>query len=87
MFNDVLLRYNSHPERICIINNGIVVHEGGKGPLVFYDIEGVIAWLDGYFGYDPAASDEAVSGASHSTDGTAAGTDADAEPAEAECSA
>ncbi len=45
MANDVFERYDSHPERICIIVNGRVVHEGGKGPMVYYDIESVITWL------------------------------------------
>ena len=54
MKNEALDRYNAHPERICIVQNGLLVHTGGKGPLVFYDIEGVIDWLDKCFGYDAA---------------------------------
>lgn len=80
MANDVLLRYNSHPERICICLNGNLVHIGGKGPLVFYDIEGVISWLDNRFGYDPMAPDDVVNGTK------SAGSAPVSEPEE-ECSA
>jgi hypothetical protein len=45
MENQVLHRYNAHPERICIVHNGVLVNVGGKGPLVFYDIDGVADWL------------------------------------------
>eukprot|EP01034_Spumella_vulgaris_P022839 gene22839-29013_t len=45
MKNEVQERYNSHPERICIIQHGRIVHAGGAGPFVLYDIEGVIEWL------------------------------------------
>lgn len=92
MANEVLKRYNAHPERICIVQNGILVHVGGKGPLVYYDIEGVIVWLDSNFGYDPAAPDDVVSGHAHSgaADSSALVTVLAEEPAEAaveECSA
>jgi hypothetical protein len=40
MSNEILKRYDAHPERICIIQQGRLVHIGGKGPLVFYDIDG-----------------------------------------------
>ncbi len=63
MRNEVLTRYNAHPERICIVQNGLLVHVGGAGPLVFYDIEGVIDWLDACFGLEkgwtpPPAADK-----------------------------
>jgi hypothetical protein len=88
MANEVLTRYNAHPERICIVQNGTLVHVGGKGPLVFYDIEGVIAWLDSNFGYDPSASDEVVSGYSAAPEGTSAPAAVAAEEEEEEeCSA
>jgi hypothetical protein len=85
MANEVLTRYNAHPERICIVQNGTLVHVGGKGPLVFYDIEGVIAWLDRNFGYDPSASDETVSGGA--ADNSVPAAPAAVEAEEEECAA
>jgi len=44
--NNALKSYDAHPERICIIQHGAVVHIGGKpGSLVYYDIDDIIAWL------------------------------------------
>lgn len=45
MANEIVDRFDAHPERILIIDKGVVVHKGGKGPLIFYDIEDVIEWL------------------------------------------
>jgi phage terminase Nu1 subunit (DNA packaging protein) len=45
MANEAVTRYDAHPERILIIQNGRVVHQGGDGPLVYYDIQSVIDWL------------------------------------------
>lgn len=44
MNNNALKNYDAHPERICIVQHGRVVHIGGKGPLIYYDIDNVIAW-------------------------------------------
>lgn len=44
MSNHALKQYDAHPERICIVQHGRIVHMGGKGPLIFYDIDDVIAW-------------------------------------------
>lgn len=52
MRNEAMTRFNAHPERICIVQNGLLVHVGGSGPLVYYDIEGVIDWLDATFGLE-----------------------------------
>jgi hypothetical protein len=45
MANEVVHRYDAHPERILVIEKGMVVHKGGKGPIIFYDIEDIIEWL------------------------------------------
>jgi len=46
MTNNALKIYEAHPERICIVQHGAVVHIGGKeGSLVYYDIDSVIEWL------------------------------------------
>lgn len=45
MDNEVMHRYTSHPERILVVLDGHIVHVGGKGPLVYYDIEDVERWL------------------------------------------
>jgi len=42
--NDALKRYDAHPERICIVQHERIVHIGGKGPLIYYDIDDIIAW-------------------------------------------
>jgi hypothetical protein len=89
--NEAVTRYNAHPERICIVKNNTLVHIGGAGPLVFYDIQGVINWLDDNFGYDHAASDEAVSGYTEAGKGAPASAPAAAVPSqeeeEGECAA
>ncbi len=45
MANDMIHRFDAHPERLLIIEKGVVVHKGGKGPLLFYDIDDVIEWM------------------------------------------
>ncbi len=45
MANDMIHRFDAHPERLLIIEKGLVVHKGGKGPLLFYDIDDVIEWM------------------------------------------
>jgi hypothetical protein len=85
--NEVVTRYNAHPERICIVKNNTLVHIGGAGPLVFYDIQGVINWLNDNFGYDPAASDEAVSGWTGATGEAAGRAVISQEEEESECAA
>lgn len=47
MKNEALYYYDAHPERIIIIQDGIVVHDGGKGPvaMVHYDLEGIFSLL------------------------------------------
>jgi hypothetical protein len=46
MANEVMLRYDAHPERLCIVQDGIVVHYGGNPyKLVRSDIESIIGWL------------------------------------------
>ena len=45
MENDVMDKYTAHPERILIVLNGRIVHIGGKGPLVYYDIDDIGKWL------------------------------------------
>ncbi len=45
MDNEVLDRYDCHPERICIIHDGRIVHDGGNNKFAAYDIEDVIRWL------------------------------------------
>lgn len=52
MRNEAMTRFNAHPERICIVQDGVLMHVGGAGPLVYYDIEGVIDWLDAAFGLE-----------------------------------
>lgn len=44
MSNDALRKYDAHPERIVIVQHERIVHLGGKGPLIFYDIDDIIAW-------------------------------------------
>jgi Iodothyronine deiodinase len=44
--DDIMNIYDSHPERICVIQSGIVVHDGSKkGRLICYNIAGVMEWL------------------------------------------
>lgn len=47
MANEILDRYDAHPERVVIILKGRVVHDGGNGPvlMVHYDIDDVLKWL------------------------------------------
>lgn len=47
MANEILDRYDAHPERVVIIQKGRVVHDGGNGPIlmVHYDIDDVLKWL------------------------------------------
>jgi len=45
MKNEAVNNYEVILERILIVQHGAIVHEGGKGPLVYYDIDGVLAWL------------------------------------------
>lgn len=70
MRNEAMIRYNAHPERICIVLDGVLVHTGGSGPLVFYDIDGVIDWLDTALGLEkglkPATGSSLASGNSES---------------------
>ena len=42
MANEVVTRYEAHPERILIVQDGRIVHDGGKGPIVMvhYNIPG-----------------------------------------------
>ena len=82
MKNEALDRYNAHPERICIVQNGLLVHTGGKGPLVFYDIDGVIDWLNKCFGYDASNPPPPTS-----TTATTSTSAEEEEEAEGECTA
>ncbi len=45
MANEAVDRFDAHPERILIIEKGVVVHKGGKGPLIYYDIKDVIEYM------------------------------------------
>ncbi len=45
MANDMIHRFDAHPERLLIIEKGVVVHKGGKGPLIYYDIKDVIEYM------------------------------------------
>jgi hypothetical protein len=46
MSNEVMNRYDAHPERLCIVQDGVVVHYGGNPyKLVRSDIESIIGWL------------------------------------------
>jgi hypothetical protein len=44
MTNEALERYEAHPERLLIVQNGRIVHDGGKGPIIMlrYDPQGKI---------------------------------------------
>ena len=59
MTNEGLYKYNAHPERLCIIIDGIVVHQGGNGPLLFYDVKGIREWLEDRFKSELAAAEAA----------------------------
>eukprot|EP01032_Pedospumella_encystans_P020847 gene20847-23674_t len=90
MRNEAMTRYNAHPERICIVLDGVLVHTGGKGPLVFYDIDGVIDWLDAALGMEkgwkpPAATTTA--GKNTSLDAADSAIDSEVAEQEGECSA
>ncbi len=89
MSNEAMTRYNAHPERICIVLDGVLVHTGGKGPLVFYDIDGVIDWLDAALGMEKGWTPPATSAATKSTTSETTGGAADHEEVEQEeeCSA
>lgn len=48
MANEVLDRYMAYPERICVIEKGIMVHDGAKrsgGGLIKCDVDEVSEWL------------------------------------------
>jgi hypothetical protein len=46
MSNEVMNRYDAHPERLCIVQDGVVVHYGGNPyKLVRSDIDSIIGWL------------------------------------------
>jgi hypothetical protein len=48
MANEVLDRYLAYPERICVIEKGMMVHDGAKptgGGLIKCDVDEVLAWL------------------------------------------
>jgi hypothetical protein len=45
MTNASMSLYRSHPERICVLIDGVCVHLGGRGDPLYYDIDGVIDWL------------------------------------------
>jgi len=45
MADQVLERYESHPERIVIVEKGLIVHEGGPMGVVRYDLDSVAEWL------------------------------------------
>ena len=59
MTDEGLYTYNAHPERLCIIIDGIVVHQGGAGPLLFYDVKGIREWLAEKFKHELAAAEAA----------------------------
>jgi len=86
MRNEAMTRFNAHPERICIVQDGLLVHVGGKGPLVYYDIEGVIDWLDAAFGLEKGWTPLAASapGTSTPADGATPQKEEAAEEAEEE---
>ena len=83
MDNEALLRYNAHPERICVVYHGVLVHVGGTGG-IYYDIQGVIDWLDGHFGYDPSQPSPAQALAAAGGGGGGAAAKGEGEE-EAEC--
>lgn len=95
MRNEAMTRFNAHPERICIVLDGVLVHTGGSGPLVFYDIDGVIDWLDTALGLEtgwkksPAAPSTASAGnTSKGTTDTTGSANGDVDAVEEEeCSA
>ena len=49
MKDQALLRYEASPERLFVIERGVVVYRGGQGPF-FYKPEEVLAWLHTRFG-------------------------------------
>ena len=86
MLNEAMTRYNAHPERICIVLDGVLVHTGGKGPLVFYDIDGVIDWLDAALGMEKDWKPPAA-GKNISLDATGNADNSEDVEQEEECSA
>ena len=47
MANEIISRYDGHPERLVIIQNSVVIHDGGCGGafgwgLIKYDIKGMV---------------------------------------------
>lgn len=46
MANEVQTNLDAYPERILIVEKGVVVHRGGAGPLLFFDIDDVLAWCN-----------------------------------------
>ena len=69
MANEVVDRYDSHPERICIIQDGRVVHDGGNNKFVAYDIDDVIAWLRRSDTRVKSVSTEGIGGGDDNTTG------------------
>lgn len=47
MDNTANISYGAHPERLFIINKGVVHYEGGIGPF-YYNVEEVGQWLKEY---------------------------------------
>jgi hypothetical protein len=47
--NEASLRYSAWPERLYIVQDGVVVFQGGPGPFE-YRLTEVLAWLESRFG-------------------------------------
>ncbi len=43
--NQALELYQAFPDRLVVIKNGVIVHDGGPSQTLFYNVDSVINWL------------------------------------------
>ena len=45
MSNHALERYIAYPDRLVVIEKGVIVHNGGPRELFFYNVDSIIDWF------------------------------------------
>ncbi len=45
MSNHALERYIAYPDRLVVIQKGVIVHDGGPKELFFYNVDSIIDWF------------------------------------------
>ena len=43
--NQALERYLAFPDRLVVIKNGVIVHDGGPSQTLFYNVDSIIHWF------------------------------------------